>query len=163
MARRAFYSFHYELDNWRASQVRNMGIVEGNRPAMDNDWEAVKKGGDAAIQKWINNQLYGKSVAIILIGAKTAGRKWIKYEIKTAWEEGKGVLGIHIHNLKDRNGNTTTKGRNPFDDLTVKGKSMSSIVQAYDPWALFSTPYEHIKGNLAEWIETAIKVRGQHA
>ena len=69
MARRAFYSFHYELDNWRVSQVR-MGVVDGNKPAKGNDWETVKKGGDKAIQKWIDDQLYGKSVAIVLIGAK---------------------------------------------------------------------------------------------
>lgn len=25
MAPRAFYSFHYKSDNWRASQIRNMG------------------------------------------------------------------------------------------------------------------------------------------
>ena len=72
MARRAFYSFHYKPDNWRASQVRNMGVVEGNKPASDNDWEKVTNGGDKAIQKWIDGQLSGKSIAIVLIGAKTA-------------------------------------------------------------------------------------------
>jgi hypothetical protein len=32
MPRKAFYSFHYVPDNWRASQVRNMGVVEGTSP-----------------------------------------------------------------------------------------------------------------------------------
>ena len=45
MARRCFYSFHYDVDAWRASQVRNMGVIEGNAPVSDNDWESVKKGG----------------------------------------------------------------------------------------------------------------------
>ena len=53
MARRAFYSFHYAPDAWRASTVRNIGAIEGNRPATDNDWEAVKRGGDDAIKRWI--------------------------------------------------------------------------------------------------------------
>ena len=53
MARRVFYSFHYKPDNWRASQVRNMGVIEGNRPASDNEWEKVTSGGDKAIEKWI--------------------------------------------------------------------------------------------------------------
>lgn len=44
MTRKCFYSFHYEPDNWRASQIREMGSLEGNRPATDNDWEEVKKG-----------------------------------------------------------------------------------------------------------------------
>ena len=159
MARRAFYSLHYKPDNWRASQVRNMGVVEGNKPASDNDWERIKKGGDAAIKKWIDGQLNGKSVAIVLIGEKTAGRKWIKYEIKKAWEDGKGVLGIYIHNLRDKDGNQASKGRNPFDDFTIEGKSMSSIVKAYDPPYSTSTyVYDNIKENLADWIEKAIDI-----
>ena len=38
MARRVFYSFHYSPDNWRAAMVRNIGSIEGNRPATDNGW-----------------------------------------------------------------------------------------------------------------------------
>jgi hypothetical protein len=79
MARRVFYSFHYKPDNWRASQVRNIGAVEGNKPATDNEWEEIKKGKDKAIQKRIDDQLDGKSCTIVLIGENTAGRKWIKY------------------------------------------------------------------------------------
>ena len=96
MARKAFYSFHYIPDNWRASQVRNMGAIEGNIPVSDNDWEEITKGGDKAIQKWIDGQINGKSCAIVLIGTNTAGRKWIKYEIKKSWNDGKGVLGIWL-------------------------------------------------------------------
>ena len=87
MARRTFYSFHYKPDNWRAAQVRNMGVVEGNVPVSDNDWEKVTKRGDKAIQDWIQDQLKGRSCTIVLIGEKTAGRKWIKYEIRESWNE----------------------------------------------------------------------------
>jgi hypothetical protein len=164
MARRAFYSFHYDPDNWRASQIRNMGVIDGNKPATDNDWEQIKKGGDTAIQRWIDSQLDGKSVGIVLIGAQTAARKWIKYEIKKAWEDKKGVLGIFVHNLKDKAGNQSSKGRNPFDDFTIDGKTMSSIVKAYDPPYTTSTSvYDYIKTNLADWIEKAIEIRGNYA
>ena len=111
MARRVFYSFHYEADSWRASQVRNIGTIEGNRPVSDNAWEQVKRGGDKAIQNWIDGQLKGRSCTIVLIGANTAGRKWINYEIKKSWNEGKGLLGIHIHNLRDRDGFQSAKGK----------------------------------------------------
>jgi len=60
MARKAFYSFHYKPDNWRASQIRNMGVLEGNVPVSDNDWESITKGGDKKIQDWIDGQVYGK-------------------------------------------------------------------------------------------------------
>jgi len=49
--RYAFYSFHYEPDNWRAAQVRQMGVIEGNQPARDNDWEEVKRGGESYRQR----------------------------------------------------------------------------------------------------------------
>jgi hypothetical protein len=165
MARRAFYSFHYVPDNWRASQVRNMGVVEGNKPAADNDWEAVKKGGDSAIQAWIDNQLSGRSVAVVLIGAETAGRKWINYEIKKAWNDGKGVLGIYVHNLKDSAGEQSTKGANPFEEFTLSGsnKKLSSIVKTYDPpYSTSTNVYRHINENLAAWIEEAIAIRATY-
>lgn len=162
MARNAFYSFHFQPDNWRAAQVRGMGVLEGNEPASDNDWEAVKKGGDSAIQKWIDGQLSGRSVAIVLVGNATAGRKWIKYEIEKAWNDGKGVLGIYCHNLKDVQGNQTSKGTNPFDDFTMRKdqSKLSSLVRCYDPpYADSKQVYAYIKQNLESWIEAAISTR----
>ncbi|MFH1778863.1 MAG: TIR domain-containing protein [Candidatus Omnitrophota bacterium] len=162
MARKVFYSFHYKPDNWRASQVRNMGVIEGNAPVSDNDWEQITRGGDEAIKRWINEQLDGKSCSVILIGTNTAGRKWITYEIKKTWNDDKGVLGIYIHNLEDREGKQSAKGNNPFDYLTMNqdGKKLSSIVKAYDP--PFSTGtyvYGYIKDHLTDWVEEAIKIR----
>ena len=52
MARKSFYSFHYKPDNWRAATVRNIGAIDGNKPATDNEWESVTKGGDDAIKRW---------------------------------------------------------------------------------------------------------------
>lgn len=160
MPRRVFYSFHYKADNWRASQVRNAGVVEGNQPVSDNEWERITGGGDSAIQQWIDDQLSGKSCCVVLIGSTTAGRKWIKYEIKKSWDDGKGVVGVYIHNLKDQDGNQSSKGRNPFDDFTVDGKRLSSIVKASDPpYSTSTLVYDHIKDNLAKWVEEAISIR----
>lgn len=165
MPKKIFVSFHYQPDNWRVNQIRNIGAVEGNPAVKPNDWETVKRGGDAGIQNWIDAQIAGKSCGIIMIGQNTAGRKWIDYEIKKLWSEGKGVLGIYIHNLKDREGNQTTKGRNPFETYTLNNGtiSLSSVVQAYDPPFSNSTYiYDHIKGNIEKWIEEAIKIRARY-
>jgi len=160
MARRIFTSFHYIPDNWRASQIRNMGKIEGNSIATTNKWEEVTKGGDKAIEKWIDDNMSGKSCVIVFVGEKTAGRKWIKYEIRKAWQEGRGVMGIYVHNLKDSNGNQANKGRNPFEDFKIGDKTMSSIVKCYDPPYSTSTyVYDHIKENIEEWIEKAIEIR----
>ena len=59
MARRVFYSFHFANDFWRTQQVRNMNILEGQALCSPNDWEEVKRKGNASIEKWIDDQLYG--------------------------------------------------------------------------------------------------------
>jgi hypothetical protein len=160
MARRVFYSFHYLPDAWRASQVRNMGVVEGNSPATDNDWETVKGGGDAAIQRWIDGQLSGRTCTVVLVGSATAGRKWINYEISKSWAERKGVLGIYIHNLKDASGRQCSKGANPF---AVSAVGLSQIVSCYDPPGMDSVQvYNHIKANLSTWIESAVALRARY-
>lgn len=158
--RRVFFSFHYKPDNWRASQVRNIGKVEGNSPASDNDWETVTKGGDKAIRKWIDEQMYGKSCLVVLVGAKTAGRKWIKYEIKKAWDTGKGVVGIYVNKLKDVHGNTAEKGHNPFGAFTVDGVPMTRLVKCHTPSGSGSTAaYKDISENIEDWIEDAVEAR----
>lgn len=164
MARKAFYSFEYKPDNWRASQVRNMGVVEGNQAVADNDWESVTKGGDAAIERWIAEQMAERSCVVVLIGATTAGRKWIDYEIKKAWADKRGVLGVHIHGLKDRNQNQTTRGANPFDTLAIGGTTLSRIVRVYDPpYAASTSVYDYINSGLAGWVEEAVRIRSQYA
>lgn len=165
MARRAFYSFHYKPDNWRASQVRNIGVVEGNRPATDNDWESIKKGGDGAIKQWIAAQMHGRSCTVVLVGSHTAGRKWIKYEIIKSWNDDMGVVGIHIHGLKNVAGKISTKGGNPFDAIRYgnSGKKLSSIVKCYNPAGSNSQKrYDWIKKHLANAVEEAISIRKQN-
>lgn len=162
MARRAFYSFHYSPDNWRAAKVREIGAIEGNRPATDNGWETVTKGGGAAITRWIAGQMKGCSCTVVLVGSNTAGRKWIDHEILKSWDNGMGVVGIHIHGLKDRAEKVTVKGRNPFTSIkhVKSGKQLSSIVKCYDPAGADSRKqYQWIAKHLANAVEEAIKIR----
>ena len=163
MVHSAFYSYHHDLDGSRASLVRNMGVIEGNQSATDDDWEALKRGGDLAIRKWIADQMEGKSVAIILIGSNTAERIWIRYEIDKAWQEGKGVLGLHINHLEDSNGNLSEKGSSPFTGFYINGLPLNDIVKTYEPPFTSSTAcQDYIKDNLVDWIETAVSIRSQY-
>ena len=165
MARRVFYSFHYKPDNWRAATVRNIGVVEGNSPASDNDWETIKRGGDAAIKRWIANQMTRRTCTVVLVGTHTANRKWINYEIVKSWDDGMGVVGIYIHGLKNADGRVSTKGANPFDSIKYgnTGKKLSSIVKCYNPSGSNSKErYDWIKKHLANAIEEAIKIRNDN-
>lgn len=145
-------------DNWRVQQVKNIGLIDEQPLLSANKWEEIKKEGDAAVEKWIDNNLKGKDCLIVLVGAKTAGRRWVKYEIKKAWQKGLGVMAIYVHNLKDANGDQSDKGADPFAGLKVDGESVVGI--AYDPPYKTSTyVYKHIADNIEDWIKTAIKAR----
>jgi hypothetical protein len=163
MARKIFHSFRYANDSHRVQQIRNMGVIEGQRVLSANAWEDVKKGGDKAIKAWIDEAMDGRSCVAVLIGSATAGRKWVDYEIKKAWTDGRGVLGVHIHGLKDLNGNQASKGRNPFSGITVGGVSLASAVPTHDtPYTTSTYVYEHIEDNLADWVEKAITIRKKY-
>lgn len=163
MVARCFFSFHYANDAWRVSQVRNIGFVDGNRPAADNDWETVRRGGDPAIKRWIDSQMEGRSTVVVMIGSETAGRRWINYEIENGWQRGKAILGVRIHRLLDRFGFQSAKGNNPFDHFRIGAQPLSSIVPILDPGETDSkTAYRFIADHLSGAIETAKAMRGRY-
>jgi len=160
---KVFYSFHYEQDKTRARQIQNMGTVNGNIPIADNAWKKIAKQGDSIIKKWIDDQLNNKTAAIVLIGEKTSERKWVQYEIESAWKKKKGIVGIFVHNLKDEEGNQSKRGNNPFDLININGNQLSSIVKAYEPPYLSSAfTYDHINEKLPLWIEKALETRSEY-
>lgn len=163
--RQVFYSFHYKPDCWRAAQVRNIGVVEGNKPAPDNEWEKITSAGDSAIKKWIDDQMKYRSCTVVLVGNKTANRKWINYEIVKSWNKGMGVVGIHIHGLKNKDGKISLRGANPFDYIPYgdAGKKLSAIVKCYSPTGVSSKErYDWISKYLSAAVEEAIKIRGNN-
>jgi len=69
MAGRAFFSFHFERDVWRAGQVRNSWVTKDRESSGFFDaaaWEEVMKKTDAEIEKWIGTELNGTSVTVVL-------------------------------------------------------------------------------------------------
>lgn len=87
-----FYSFHYERDVHRVQLIRNIGSVEGQKLLNAQEWEAVRQRGTKAIQNWIDEQMKWKTAVVVLIGAETASRRWVKYEIQRAWDLRKPAL-----------------------------------------------------------------------
>lgn len=166
MPRRVFFSFHYQEDIWRVNQIRHVGVTKDweTMPFMDAaSWEAVKRKGENGIKGWIDRQLAGTGVTVVLIGRETADRKYVKYEIEESHKRGNGMFGIYIDGLKDQNGSTTSRGRNPFDSFTVRtnewhGTStthMSRIYPTYD-W-VWDNGYQSI----GTWIEKAARKAGR--
>ncbi|MEA5084650.1 MAG: TIR domain-containing protein [Lachnospiraceae bacterium] len=163
--RQVFFSFEYNKDAWRASEVRNMGKVDDSSTFSDNDWEEVKSKKDSDIKKWIDEQMAKRSCLVVLIGASTSGRKWINYEIEKAHELKKGIVGIYIHNLKDSDGNQTTKGSNPFYQIYIgkDNERLSKYVTCFDStYKLSQNAYKDIKNNIEQLIEDAITNSGTY-
>jgi antiphage defense system Thoeris ThsB-like protein len=163
MARHVFFSFHYKPDHFRVSQIRQIGAIQGQRLLSSNKWEEVQRQGTPAITRWINTQMRGKSCVVVLAGRRTAGRKWVDYEIAKGWSDGKGVLVVYIHKLKNSRGEQTMKGANPLASLELDGVSMNLIAKAYNPPASSSkVVYRTIAQNLGSWVEEAIQIRNRY-
>jgi len=163
MARQCFFSFKFKDDARRASQVRQMGVFEGNTPAKDNDWEQIKRGGDPAIKRWIQKQLEGRTCTIVLVGQNTARQKWINYEISESWKRNIGVFGVYIHGLRDPLTGTCAKGENPFSSLNFNGESFDKVVTCYNPQGNDSKAvYVDIHQSLPRLVEDAIVIRKRY-
>lgn len=154
-----FYSFHYGRDAWRVQEILNMGMLEGQTTLNHQDWEAVKKKGEQAIKDWIAAQMLYKTAVVVLIGAETASRPWVLYEIAKAWDDKRGLVGVRINGLADSKGNTDHAGANPFEKVTLKGGgTTASYVPVYTPsGATSQLVYADIKKNLATWVGNAYK------
>ncbi len=147
MARRVFFSFHYQNDVWRANVVRNSHVVEGTAAAGFADaslWEETKKKGDAAVKKLIDDGLNSTTVTVVLIGAQTANRKYVGYEIEQSVKRGNGLLGIYIDGIKDQNGNTSVRGKIP--------EALSKTGAPTYPWD---------RDSFGAWVEAAAKKVGR--
>lgn len=116
MARTVFFSFHYQRDIWRVNQIRNIPNITGNAAAGFKDaslWEDARKKDDDVIKKMIDKALEGTSVTVVFIGAKTAGRNFINYEIQKSLDRGNGLVGMQINHLVNHNGETDEVGADP--------------------------------------------------
>lgn len=159
MARRTFFSFHYERDVWRAGQIRNSWVTKDREAAGFWDaarWEEVKKKGKDAINSWIDEQLKGTSVTVALIGAETSTREYVDYEILQSHKKGNGILGIYIHNMKDASSRTDSKGANPFDKWSFKDSNGNRMTYPTYDW-VGDDGYK----NVSTWIEAAAKKAGR--
>lgn len=160
MARKVFFSFHYERDVWRASQVRNSGVTRDDAGFSDAaSWEEVKKKGSDGIKKWIDDQLTGTSVTIVLIGAETSSRDYVKYELEQSWKKGNGIFGIYIHQIKNADGSTDTKGNNSFGDIFTSPDDNKKYF--FERFPTYDWVDDGGYNNIDKWIEKAASAAGK--
>lgn len=128
MARRIYFSFHYERDIVRAMAVRNCNkLLKDESFFYDSSLdEKARREGDSAVRRLINQGIEGTSVTCVLIGAETYARPWVRYEIATSFEHGNGLFGIYLDSLSNFQGQHDVRGPNPFDYVAIAGISASN-------------------------------------
>ena len=160
MARKVFFSFHFARDAWKVSQVRNAYVVDkrgDSQPILDKAaWEAIKRKGDAAIERWIAEQMSGCSTVVVLYGAETYKRPWVKHEIQKAHREGRGLLGVSLTGMRgaDQVADYSTCP-SPFDGLSLKDASGRAVAYPTYGWVANDG-----RANLDAWVEQAAKRAG---
>lgn len=157
LARRVFFSYHFQKDAWRANQVRHSWVPHPNREAAGffdaAEQEEVKRQSEEAIKRWIDRQLQNTSVTAVLIGEENAERPFVQYEIEKSVERGNGLLGIRIDTLKNKQGERGIRGENPLGHYYIETESgevpLSRIFPTYH--------WKEDKGNenMSEWVEEA--------
>jgi len=147
MARRVFFSFEYENDVSRAMVVRKSNALKDKEAVGFIDaaeFEKIKKQGDDAVKKWINEQLDRTTVTVVLVGQDTCSSKWVKYEIEQSEKRGNGLLGVDISKIKDLAGKTSDRcGKIPAG------------------YKFYLWNNDDGYNNLGNWIEDAAKAAGK--
>ena len=144
--RKVFFSYKYKDDVSRANVVRNSWVTQGKAAGFIDaaDFEEIKRQGDTAIRDWIDSQLKGTSVTVVLVGQRTCSSRWVRYEIERSIEIRNGLLGIDISKIEDLQGNTSRLcGEIPKDYL------------------FYSWDKDDGYNKMGDWIEKAAKQAGR--
>lgn len=137
MARRAFFSFHYQPDVQRAHVVRNSWVTKPDREDAgffdSSVFESKKRTSDDALKSFLADGLKGSSVTAVLYTKETAHRRWVRYELLKSFVEGKGILAIDIHTIADLNKKTTASGPNPLNLLGAEISNQTCCLKEKQP------------------------------
>jgi MTH538 TIR-like domain (DUF1863) len=119
--RRVFFAYHYKADVQRAQVVSKSWITKPDRESagfLNNlEFEKKQRQDKELLKQFLSDAMKGCSVTAVLIGTETARRPWVRYELIRSFQQGRGLLGIYVHNINDFNGKTAEQGHNPFGSI----------------------------------------------
>lgn len=101
--RRIYLSFHVE----DLPQVQGFRLM-ARAPNLEINFydgslrEVINSTRGAYIKQQIRSIIQRNSVVVCLIGNGTAWRDWVEWELKTAFEFGKGICGIRLKDSRGR-------------------------------------------------------------
>lgn len=166
MAKRVFFSFHYQdVIDFRANVVRQHWLTKPDREAAGffdaSIWESATRAGSASVKRLINDGLDGTSVTCVLAGSETFSRQWVRYEVLKSFRKGNWLVTVHINNIKGRDQLTKLKGRNPLAGVGVTYSDNGLVgtlwVQAESEWR----QYAEIEGSASFPTSVEPQYRGK--
>ncbi len=165
MAKRVFFSFHYEdVVNFRANVVRNHWLTKPTREICGyydaSIWESAKKQGEVALKRLINRGLEMTSNTCVLIGSKTYERPWVRYELLKSFRKGNHILGVHINSIESKDGQTRKNGPNPLAYVGVRFSESGKLATILEFTGGKWKKYERIGNSASYQVNVAQRYRG---
>ena len=115
--RRIYFSFQYRGNLARVNAVRKLpNAVAYSAAGFDNPglWNKTCRRGQAAVKQMIDSALANTTVTVVCIGQQSSANDiYVGYEIERSLARGNGIVGLHIHNLCDRQGRTAERSPPP--------------------------------------------------
>lgn len=151
MAKRVFFSFHYQdVIDFRANVVRNHWMTKPGREEAGyfdaSVWEEAKRRGDESLKRLINGALENTSTTCVLIGSATYERPWVRYELFKSFRRGNRIVGVHINGIKAKDGTTKDIGPNPLEYLGITFSADGRTATMWEKLAGKWVKYERIDG-----------------
>lgn len=160
MAKRVFFSFYYENDLSRALVVKNNWSLKENEESgfiNNSEFERMKRDGDEMIERWIDKQLTGTTVTVVLIGNETLDSSYVQYAIKKSYERGNAIIALKIGKIKNLSQQTSISQ----SAVKIVGKKSDGELLWLDE--IIDGEYDYIKNdgynNLEKWINHVDKVK----
>lgn len=143
MARRTFFSFHYQEDVNRAHIVRNSWMTKLGRDDAgffdSSVFERAQRTSPESLRRFLIEGLENTSVTCVLVGAETHLRPWVRFELVRSFYRGSGLLAINVAGLTNF-GRRSLQGPNPFQSLafTVAGDTVSWKEKNGESWRSYT-------------------------
>jgi hypothetical protein len=116
-------------------QIRNSSIRAKPANQQRLDKGLVK---DATIKRLLRMKMSWAGTVIVLVGKETHSRPWVNWEIKEAHKQGKNIIGVYEHGLKDQV--ELPDALKDYGTSKVVGWDSDSIIDAINGISSFQNP-----------------------
>ena len=159
--RKIFPSYHWESDVFYVNQIVNLPVVVGKEEmgfikGVPNE-EAKKS--DAAIMRWIEENMRQCSCLVLFIGEQTYRSYWVMRELQLALQLRKAMLSIYLTGMRGPHGKIQERdGIDPFQyhGLYTENEAVEAYVVCQYWWVL-----DNGSKNIGRWIEDACQRAGK--